>query len=344
MKTKLRKVLKVMLPVLLVVLMFNINVSAAPRGQASIGKKNYTTVEKALAAVKNGQTIKLNKDITLKKPLYFKKNAKYTFDMNKHKFKSTLGRNETVGGFDVQAGNVTFMNGTASTSLFVHEKATVAVKSGTYEQVTNWGKTTIQNGKIQHKKYSAICNYKGKLVINNVTARANYNCVYANAGTVTINGGNYKSINSKTSYPLIFSEKATIYLKGGKYTATNGPAVYNEHGKIVISKGSYGGNIGMNRGLICNCNSMTIKGGTFVNSDESALFCGPNSNTVVSGGKFTVKNGHAIDVVYNKKKLLINGGTFEAYTVVLCESDDRNIIMDRKKVKLIGFTGGIAIH
>lgn len=332
-----------MLLTLTIVLIYNINVPAATGAQASIGKKNYATVEKALAAVKNGQTIKLKQDVTLKKPLIFKKNVKYTFDMNKHKLTSKVGDSETVGGLDVQAGNVTFTNGTTSAAVFVHENAIVTVKDGTYGQVVNWGKTTIHNGKIDNKKYSAICNYKGTLVINNIAARANYNCIYAEGGTVTVNGGNYKSINSKTTYPLIFSRKATIYLKGGKYTATNGAAVYNERGKIIISGGNYGGNTGMFGGTIVNFNSMSIKGGKFTSSNASALFCGENSSTVVSGGKFTLK-GSAIDAAYGRKKLLVNGGTFQANIAILCDSDDNNVKMDRSKVKLIGSTHDIAFH
>ena len=61
-----------MLLTLTLVLMYSINVSAAS-GQASIGRKNYATVQKALTAVKNGQTIKLNQDITVTKTLVSKK-------------------------------------------------------------------------------------------------------------------------------------------------------------------------------------------------------------------------------------------------------------------------------
>lgn len=242
MKNKLGKVLRAMLLTLTIVLMYSMNVSAAS-GQASIGSKNYATVQSALSAVQNGQTIRLNQDVTLKKTLFFKKNVKYTFDMNKHKVTSKITESN-VGDFDVQAGNVTFTNGTTSAAIFVHEKANVTVKDGTYSQIDNWGKTTIKNGKIVNKVYSAICNYKGTLVINKVTARANYNCIYAEGGTVTVNGGNYKAANSQTTYPLVFSRKATVYLKGGKYTATNASAVYNENGKITISGGNYSGNSG----------------------------------------------------------------------------------------------------
>ena len=288
MKNKLGKVLRAMLLTLTIVLMYSMNVSAAS-GQASIGSKNYATVQSALSAVQNGQTIRLNQDVTLKKTLFFKKNVKYTFDMNKHKVTSKITESN-VGDFDVQAGNVTFTNGTTSAAIFVHEKANVTVKDGTYSQIDNWGKTTIKNGKIVNKVYSAICNYKGTLVINKVTARANYNCIYAEGGTVTVNGGNYKAANSQTTYPLVFSRKATVYLKGGKYTATNASAVYNENGKITISGGNYSGNSGTHWGMITNCKTMSIKGGTFTNSGYLyALFCAEKSSTVVSGGKFTLQ-------------------------------------------------------
>ena len=89
MKNRLGKVFKVMLLTLTLVLMYSINVSAAS-GQASIGSKNYATVQKALTAVKNGQTIKLNQDITVTKTLVSKKNVTYTFDMNKHKIISKV--------------------------------------------------------------------------------------------------------------------------------------------------------------------------------------------------------------------------------------------------------------
>ena len=194
------------------------------------------------------------------------------------------------------------------------------------------------NGKIVNKVYSAICNYKGTLVINKVTARANYNCIYAEGGTVTVNGGNYKAANSQTTYPLVFSRKATVYLKGGKYTATNASAVYNENGKITISGGNYSGNSGTHWGMITNCKTMSIKGGTFTNSGYLyALFCAEKSSTVVSGGKFTLQ-ADVIRAAYGRKKLLVNGGTFKARAVLLCEFDDFNIKMDKNKMKLIGST------
>lgn len=336
MKNKLGKVLRAMLLTLTIVLMYSMNVSAAS-GQASIGSKNYATVQSALSAVQNGQTIRLNQDVTLKKTLFFKKNVKYTFDMNKHKVTSKITESN-VGDFDVQAGNVTFTNGTTSAAIFVHEKANVTVKDGTYSQIDNWGKTTIKNGKIVNKVYSAICNYKGTLVINKVTARANYNCIYAEGGTVTVNGGNYKAANSQTTYPLVFSRKATVYLKGGKYTATNASAVYNENGKITISGGNYSGNSGTHWGMITNCKTMSIKGGTFTNYGYLyALFCAEKSSTVVSGGKFTLQ-ADVIRAAYGRKKLLVNGGTFKARAVLLCEFDDFNIKIDKNKMKLIGST------
>ena len=155
---------------------------------------------------------------------------------------------------------------------------------------------------------------------------------------LTVNGGNYKAANSQTTYPLVFSRKATVYLKGGKYTATNASAVYNENGKITISGGNYSGNSGTHWGMITNCKTMSIKGGTFTNSGYLyALFCAEKSSTVVSGGKFTLQ-ADVIRAAYGRKKLLVNGGTFKARAVLLCEFDDFNIKMDKNKMKLIGST------
>ena len=123
---------------------------------------------------------------------------------------------------------------------------------------------------------------------------------------MTVNGGNYKAANSQTTYPLVFSRKATVYLKGGKYTATNASALYNENGKITISGGNYSGNSGTHWGMITNCKTMSIKGGTFTNYGYLyALFCAEKSSTVVSGGKFTLQ-ADVIRAAYGRKKLLVD--------------------------------------
>ena len=208
MKNKLEKVLKVMLLTLTLVLLYSMNVSAAS-GQASIGKKSYATVQKAMTAVQNGQTITLNQNVTLKTTLVSKKNVTYTFDLNKHKITSRVtGTNK--GSFDIKAGNVTLVNGTLTGGVFVQKGATLTVKSGNYEQIVNSGKTTFNSGKVTNSKYSAFCNYGGTLLIKKAEVKANYNCVYAEAGTVTINCGDFRSYNDSTSYPVIYSEKATV--------------------------------------------------------------------------------------------------------------------------------------
>ena len=144
MKNRLGKVFKVMLLTLTLVLMYSINVSAAS-GQASIGSKNYATVQKALTAVKNGQTIKLNQDITVTKTLVSKKNVTYTFDMNKHKIISKVA-DENDGTFDIIAGKVTILNGTFKGTIFTEKGATLTVNGGTYQQIINSGKTVVNNG------------------------------------------------------------------------------------------------------------------------------------------------------------------------------------------------------
>ena len=337
MRNKLEKVLRVMLLTLTIALMYSMNVSAA--GQASIGKKNYATVQKALTAVKNGQTITLNQNVTLKTTLVSKKNVTYTFDMNKHKITSKVP-DVTKGSFDIRAGKVTLMNGTLTGPVLVQKGATFTVKSGNYEQIANGGKTIFNNGKVTTNKYSAFCNYAGTLLIKKAEVKAKYNCVYAKAGTVTINDGTFRNYDDSCDYPVIYSEKATVNLKGGRYAHSywkKVPAVvYNKNGKVTISGGNYGGTCAS----IQNCAVMTIKGGTFLSENGPVLQCGEKSTTVITGGEFTSgASVYAIEIAKGRKKFSMTGGsltTYGAMALISCRGDKKNVTFDKKKVKIIG--------
>lgn len=338
MKNKLGKVLRVMLLTLTIALMYSMNVSAAS-GQASIGSKNYATVQKALTAVQNGQTIKLNKDVTLKDTLLFKKNVTYTFDMNKHKITSKI-IDEDKCDLEIKAGKVTFTNGTLNASVFTRKGAALTVNGGNYKQILNWGKTVINKGSIVNSKYSAICNYSGTLLVKKATVKANYNCVYAYAGTVTIKGGDFRSCSDATSYPVIYSENATVNLKGGRYVhlywKTEAGIVYNKNGKVTISGGDYGGTCAS----IQNYGTMTIKGGTFLSENSPILHCGAKSTTTVTGGELTSGSTICgIEIDKGRKKFSMTGGTLKTYTVmalVICHGDKKNVTLDKKKANLIG--------
>ena len=337
MKNKLEKVLRVMLLTLTIALMYSMNVSAA--GQASIGSKNYATVQKALTAVRNGQTITLNQNVTLKTTLVSKKNVTYTFDMNKHKITSKVP-DVSKGSFDIRAGKVTLMNGTLTGPVLVQKGATLTVKSGNYEQIANGGKTIFNNGKVTTNKYSAFCNYAGTLLIKKAEVKAKYNCVYAKAGTVTINDGTFRNYDDSCDYPVIYSEKATVNLKGGRYSHSYWKAipavVYNKNGKVTISGGDYGGTCAS----IKNCAAMTIKGGTFMSENDPILQCGEKSTTVVTGGEFTSGSTVCvIEIAKGRKKFSMTGGTLTTYgsmALIISHGDKKNVTFDKKKVKIIG--------
>lgn len=338
MKNKSRKVLKALLLTLTIVLMYSINVSAA-NGQASIGNKNYSTVQKALSAVKNGQTIKLNQNVTLKTTLVSKKNVTYTFDMNKHKITSKVP-DVSKGSFDIRAGKVTLMNGTLTGPVLVQKGAELIVKSGNYEQIANGGKTTFKNGKVITKKYAALCNYGGTFLIKKADVKAKYNSVYAESGTVTINDGVFRNYDDSASYPVIYSEKATVNLKGGMYANSywkkQAAIVYNKNGKITISGGRYTGTCAS----IQNSASMNIKGGTFLSENSPILQCEPRSTTTITGGELTSGSTiSAIELAQGRNKFSMTGGTLQTYSAmafIICHGDDKNVTLDKKKVNLVG--------
>lgn len=328
-----------MLLTLTIVLMYSVSVPAATSARASIGGKNYATVQQALNAVKNGQTIKLNQDIVSKKTLISRNNVTYTFDLNKHKITSKV-TDEDKGAFDIKAGKVTLFNGTLNGTVLTQKGATLTVNGGSYQQIINYGKTTVNNGTVINSKYSAFCNYGGTLLIKKVTAKANYNCVYAENGTVTIKGGTFSNYKASSTYPVIYSEKATVNLNGGKYVHSyamgEANIIFNKNGKITISDGWYGGTCAS----VQNYATMTIKGGTFMSENSRVLYCGAKSTTVITNGKFIGGAwGSVIETGDSRKLFSMTGGSIDmrmSGSAIVCYNNKKNFKLDTKKVKITG--------
>lgn len=333
MNHKVKKVLRAMLLVLAMTLMYSINVPAATKVQASIGKKGYATLEKALAAVQDGQTITLKQDITLKQALVFNKNAKYAFNMNKHTITSKAPEKSNTGDLDIQAGSVTVTNGTLKGSVYAHRDATLTIKNGTYKQIHNQGRTTINNGKVISED-STIFNWEGKMVINKVAAKSECCCVCVEGGTVIINGGSYTHTDPNSISPLILVESGRAFLKNGTYRAEDSDAVLNQYGSVTIYGGTY---IGSDRSweLVYNHSSMTVKGGSFIKYNRGvALYCASQSKTVVTGGTLEGKYA-AIDVEIGREKLLVRGSTLKAESVgIYCENTKSRVTLDKSKTKI----------
>lgn len=184
MRTK--KTWKRLLLALICILMFSIPVSASAKTVAKIGSKKYSSLEAAIKKVKNGQTIKLQCNVTLKKHLVLNRNVKYTINLNKKKI--TM---KNCTGIELNKGKVTLYNGTISTSVgvYVREKAALTVKKGTFKfTFMNYGTMTVSGGTVKY---------------------------ILNAGTLTAKSG-------KITHGIMCYSKSRLYVKGGTVTQDSG--------------------------------------------------------------------------------------------------------------------------
>lgn len=346
MKRKMKNVFTTVLLSLLCLLMFHVTASAATGTTATIGSKKYSSLQKAVTAVKNGQTIKLQKNILVSTPIESKNNVKFTLDLNKHKittpkskFRVTNDGKKMTGSFRIFKGNVIIVNGTFGdyAAIKVEKDATLTIKGGTYWQLINFGKTTVSNAKFINKWYAASYNYAGTLSISNTAMKAHGNCIYAVNGKLITKAGSYQPYSSKSKYPQIAVEKASVSISGGTFTS-NHNVIYNNNGKVSISGGTYkaagsapalynntgtmivknGAFSASNTNALSNIRgSLTISGGTFKNKSDiyATLYCGQNSKTVIQQG--TVSNAgsaRAIDADW-VKKFVLSGGTFKSNNI-----------------------------
>lgn len=181
MKSNLKRTFTLMLLTMLCILLLGAPVSAASKKTvATIGKKKYTSLQAAVKKVKNGQTIKLKRNIVLEESIYVDRNVKFTIDLNKKK----ITENNCSALF-VNKGTVTLKNGTfqSGIGIFIEKKGTLNIKSGSYGMyVSNSGKLNISGGTVHY---------------------------IDNMGTLKVSGG-------KITYGIRCSGKSSLTVTGGK--------------------------------------------------------------------------------------------------------------------------------
>lgn len=250
MRKETRKIAGTIIMSLLFVVLLSINgikVNAATP-EASIGKKNYTTLQQAINKVKTGQTIKLKKNVKLSGDNYLVIDGKrFTLDLNK-KTISYTGENDAC---HIKNGaNVTVKNGTLKVNgqdreAFFYNEATLTLNNvnckgsifndGVYygfDRVNfTAGICIIESGKFTEPIY----NY-GNMTIKGGEFTSNTNCVIAKAGTLSIAGGSLKSKESPVYMPHGgggYRYSVKMQMSGGLLQSTKGQVA------ILINIGAY---------------------------------------------------------------------------------------------------------
>lgn len=293
---KTKKITMLILLTMLLVGVFGTTASARSSTVATIGSKNYTSLEAALKKVKNGQTIVLKKNLTYKKQIKVNRNVKFTLNLNKK--------------------SITFPKGAKDSACICIYKGTV----------------TVKNGKVTNKNYSTngftFEVVKGaKLIVSSGT----YSGTIGNDGTISIKGGTFK-----TSGYFTIANYGTLSITGGTFNQThkfdskkgesaNGAILVNFDAarKVTINGGTFTSNALI---IASDTGRINIKKGTFTSKNAGNLYLGGSAKVTVTGGTWTVKNDWGAAYVHDKAALTIQGGTFKSQWSLLETYDDTAVI------------------
>lgn len=256
---------------------------------AEINGVKYISLAKALAAAKNGDTVKLVGNISTDKGIEVAK--KITLDMAEHTITSSVNQVFTVtGSGDLTiTGNGTIAGPTEEAAKDLDSKAVLMVSGES-------AKLTVLNGTI---------------TAGGVGDCGMYGIYVADGGNVILGDANTKTGPTITTWFAAVGENnttspANITIYGGEYTAQAAPAdsdwwayfcapVYaSASGDINISGGTFNGYYGISSRYVNVGQNLNISGGTF-NGSKSALFadtqtgtaCDETRTIAITGGTFS---------------------------------------------------------
>lgn len=294
-----RKGLILILCTLLLTVMVGMTAFAATNKKtaATIGNKQYTSLEAAVKAVKKGQTIKVTKSITTSETLAISKSkVNFTIDFGKKTYKYT-GDDYAIR---VNKGTVTIKNAKMTVSkgkaIYVKKGASATISSGTF--AGNGSSSTWEDIVDRGLFYNC-----GTMNIKGGTVKAGKNVAVHNLGTMSIFGGTFSS---------------TLTLKDNSEPRGSGALIYNyqEKGKLTVCGGTFTAKVN----ALTNGGSLTVKGGTFTSSKASALW-NMHATATINGGTFVSKGDWAALMntsdYMGTGKVSVKKGTFTAANMVL---------------------------
>ena len=288
MEEKRKRMRKLWVVAILAMVLLSIPASASAKTVAKIGNKKYSSLEQAVSKVKKGQTIKLQANIVLSRTsqVVLNRNTTYTIDFNKKKIKGSLG-------IRIKKGKVTFKNGNVEGILRVDKGASLSIKGGSYQNLVNYGTTSITSGNFANNKVNAsdvVENY-GKLTIKKATIKSYKAFCLENQkkGSMTIKGGTFSNAKGKGSNILQNLGKASV--SGGTFTSNEKGIPLNNLGTITITGGKFINPTASSNtydpstpaGYISNSGTMTVKGGT-ITAKKSAT-------AILSTGTLSIRGG-----------------------------------------------------
>ena len=288
---------------------------------ASIGSNMYESLEDAIAAAQNGETIVLLKDVTATGTISIKKSI--ILDLNG---KTITGKGDVYRPLKVSSNNtditVTIKNGTIETKEITYKPENAACIL-----VYDGADVTLENVTLNSTNYGVmLAGYYG---YSNGVANNNITSVIINNGT-KITAGNV-AIISQGSYPNTYIE----INEGAEVVSTDSVAIYHPcKGDVIVNGGSITGATG----IYIKAGTLTVNGGTIAANGEKAdhVFVDSGASSTgdaiviesldygyygaptiaIKGGTITSKNAEAVtsynEEGYEKVTNFVQGGTFSS--------------------------------
>ena len=279
---------------------------------AMIGATEYTTLTAAITAAKDGDTIKLLKDVTVTKPIEVTKSM--TLDLNGHVLTAATASTATVKNSAIwvtaekvnltidgtTAGSGMTMGDTHDTNWEAKVWGFVDLREGSAGSTVtvNGGSYTGSTCASDSYHYTALFTVgsESKLVLNNVSAETDERVVKASScGEVVVSGGTYNITGINAFLGAAFETK-TASFTDMKLTAKYGGCVQVGRNATLENCEIKVTDIRTGDGTYLNCAVAVQYGGTA--TVKSGIYTAPYAAYVYSsGGTINIENGTFTGVV-----------------------------------------------
>lgn len=279
---------------------------------AMIGAREYSTLPDAITAAKDGDTIKLLKDVTVTKPIEVKKSM--TLDLNGHVLTAATASTATVKNSAIwvtaekvnltidgtTAGSGMTMGDTHDTNWEAKVWGFVDLREGSAGSTVtvNGGSYTGSTCASDSYHYTALFTVgsESKLVLNNVSAETDERVVKASScGEVVVSGGTYNITGINAFLGAAFETK-TASFTDMKLTAKYGGCVQVGRNATLENCEIKVTDIRTGDGTYLNCAVAVQYGGTA--TVKSGTYTAPYAAYVYnSGGTINIENGTFTGVV-----------------------------------------------
>ena len=268
---------KALATILALVMALSVTTMAWADDVAKIDGTGYATLQEAVNAANNGQTIVLQSDVVLTASLNVAVDKTVTLDLNSYKITADMNGPHMI----CNAGNLTITDSSANKT---GEIAKIGAETNFGYVIENHGTMTLDRCKISSTSVKSSAIENGWYTASENTARTSCTMTIQNAEVVSVNAA------------------------GGLYTVKN-----DDYGVMVINGGVFTNGVA-GAGAVLNWNDLTINGGTFTGA--SAVRTLKSGSSDFETGKSQIKNGTfngGIDTLDGYKTgitIAVTGGTF----------------------------------